>query len=294
MSVRSATGRSASPLGRLLKSKVARSLLKSPHFICGFLLLLVITLAAIFAPQLAPADPYFQDYSAVLVPPGSEGHPLGTDGFGRDVLSRVLYGARISLFVGVSSVFIGLLLGVSLGVLAGYVRILDRPLMGFVDVLIAFPGILLAIAIVAVLGAGLVNVILAVAIFSVPTFARISRGAVLNIRDAEYVTAAKAVGSRHLGIIFKAILPNILSPLIVYSSLRLATSILTAATLSFLGLGAQPPTPEWGALISEGRTYVYNARYLSVVPGVAIFLTVLAFNLLGDSLRDALDPKNVT
>lgn len=275
----------------LLRSPVVRRLQKSPHFIFGFFLLLMITAAAIFAPQLSPADPYFQDYSAVLLPPGSEGHPLGTDGFGRDLMSRVLYGARISLLVGVSSVFIGLLLGVTVGVLAGYFRRLDRPLMGFVDVLIAFPGILLAIAIVAALGTGLFNVVVAVAIFSVPTFARISRGAVLDIREAEYVTAAKALGSRDGRVLFKAILPNILSPLIVYSSLRLATSILTAATLSFLGLGAQPPTPEWGALISEGRTYVYNARYLSVVPGIAIFLTVLAFNLLGDSLRDALDPK---
>lgn len=274
-------------------SKAWRRLRRSPHFITGFALLLFISLAAVFAPLLAPADPYFQDYAAVLLPPGSEGHPLGTDGFGRDVLSRVLYGARISLLVGLSSVLLGLILGVSLGVVAGYYERLDRPLMGLVDILIAFPGILLAIAIVAALGAGLINVVVAVAIFSVPTFARISRGAVLDIRDAEYVAAAKAVGANDSRVILKAILPNILSPLIVYSSLRLATSILTAATLSFLGLGAQPPIPEWGALISEGRTYIYNARYLSVVPGVAIFVTVLAFNLLGDSLRDALDPKGV-
>ena len=278
---------------RPLRAQVARRLLKSPHFISGFVLFSVIVIAAVFAPQLSPADPYFQDYGAVLLPPGSEGHPLGTDGFGRDVMSRVLYGARISLLVGLSSVLLGLVAGVSLGVVAGYFPALDRPLMSLVDILIAFPGILLAIAIVAALGAGLTNVVVAVAIFSVPTFARISRGAVLNIREAEYVTAAKAVGSRDARIVFRAILPNILSPLIVYSSLRLATSILTAATLSFLGLGAQPPTPEWGALISEGRTYVYNARYLSVVPGVAIFITVLAFNLLGDSLRDALDPKSL-
>jgi peptide/nickel transport system permease protein len=208
------------------------------------------------------------------------------------MLSRMLFGARISLTVGVSSVALGLMLGVALGLLAGYYRRLDRPIMGVVDVLIAFPGILLAIAIVAALGTGLINVVMAVAIFSVPTFARITRGAVLAVREADYVAAARAVGSSHPRIVLRTILPNILSPLIVYASLRLATSILTAATLSFLGLGAQPPTPEWGAMISEARTYLYSARYLSVVPGVAIFVTVLAFNLLGDGLRDALDPRS--
>ena len=275
-----------------LRSKVARRLLRSPHFVVGMLLAAVVVLAGLLAPLLAPADPYFQDYGAVLLPPGSVGHWLGTDAFGRDVLSRMLFGARISLTVGISSVALGLMLGVALGLLAGYYRRLDRPIMGVVDVLIAFPGILLAIAIVAALGTGLINVVMAVAIFSVPTFARITRGAVLAVREADYVAAARAVGSSHPRIVLRTILPNILSPLIVYASLRLATSILTAATLSFLGLGAQPPTPEWGAMISEARTYLYSARYLSVVPGVAIFVTVLAFNLLGDGLRDALDPRS--
>ena len=272
-------------------SPVLRSLLRSPHFLMGGLLTLGILICAAFAPWLAPADPYFQDYGAVLAPPGTPGHPLGTDQFGRDIWSRVLFGSRISLFVGLSSVLLGLAVGTVLGLLAGYFPRLDRPIMGCVDVLIAFPGILLAIAIVAATGTGLGNVILAVAIFSVPTFARITRGSAMSVRGRDYVTAAQSLGAGDVRILARAVLPNILSPLIIYGSLRLATSILTAATLSFLGLGAQPPIAEWGAMINEGRTYLTTARHLSVAPGVAIFLTVLAFNLLGDGLRDALDPR---
>lgn len=275
-----------------IKSPVLRKLLRSPHFVVGSLLTLLIVACGVFAPLLAPYDPYFQDYGAVLLPPGSEGHPLGTDQFGRDLLSRVVFGARISLFVGLASVAMGLAAGVFLGLLSGYFPRLDRPIMGFVDVLIAFPGILLAIAIVAALGTGLLNVIIAVAVFSIPTFARITRGSVLSIRDADYVAAAQALGSAHARVLTRTILPNTMSPIVIYASLRLATSILTAATLSFLGLGAQPPIAEWGAMISEGRTYLHTARYISIVPGVAIFLTVLAFNLLGDGLRDAIDPRS--
>lgn len=269
-----------------------RRLLRSPHFVFGGVLLVIIAVVAVFAPWLAPKDPYFQDYGRVLLPPGSPGAPLGTDQFGRDMLSRVIFGARISMIVGAASVAIGLIIGVALGVLAGWFRRRDRPLMMLVDVLIAFPGILLAIAIVAALGPGLVNVVLAVAFFSIPTFARITRGAVLAMRQEEYVSAASALGAGNVRIMWKAILPNIISPIIIYASLRLATSILTAATLSFLGLGAQPPSAEWGAMINDGRTYLYSARYLSVIPGVAIFLAVLAFNLVGDGLRDVLDPRS--
>jgi len=273
-------------------SKILRRLRRSPHFVVGATLAAIVVLAAIFAPLLTPVDPYYQDYGAVLQAPGSAGHLLGTDAFGRDQLSRMLFGARISLAVGVVSVLMGLAIGVLLGLLAGYFRRLDRPIMMVNDVLIAFPGILLAISIVAALGTSLINVIVAVAIFSVPTFARITRSAVLGVREADYVSSARAVGSSHARITARTILPNILSPLIVYASLRLATSILTAATLSFLGLGAQPPSPEWGAMINQARTYLYSAPYLSVEPGIAIFITVLAFNLLGDSLRDALDPRS--
>lgn len=269
---------------------VVRKALRSPHLLVGATLALLLAVVAIFAPLIAPDNPYYQDYSAVLFPPGSAGHLLGTDQFGRDVLSRIVYGARVSLLMGLASVALGLAIGVLLGLLAGYFNQLNRPIMIFIDILISFPGILLAIAIVAALGTSLLNVVIAVAIFSVPTFARITRGSVLAVRGAEYVTAARALGSAHSRILARAILPNIISSIIIYASLRLATSILTAATLSFLGLGAQPPTPEWGAMINEGRTYLYNASYLSIIPGVAIFIAVLAFNLLGDGLRDALDP----
>ena len=272
--------------------KLARKLLRSPHFVVGAVLSLGVLAVALLAPWLAPKDPYFQDYGNVLRPVGSPGFPLGTDQFGRDMLSRLIFGARVSVSVGAASVGLGLLLGVLLGVTAGYFRRLDRPIMMLVDVLIAFPGILLAIAIVAALGPGLTNVVFAVALFSVPTFARIARASVMNAREEEYVTAARALGARDARIIARSILPNVVSPILIYASLRLATSILTAATLSFLGLGAQPPIAEWGAMISDARTYLYSARSLSVIPGIGILVTVLAFNLIGDGLRDALDPRS--
>lgn len=280
----------AAPRARV--PKVLRKLLRSPHFVVGLALSVLVVGVALLAPWLAPKDPYFQDYGAVLRPVGAEGFPLGTDQYGRDMLSRLIFGARISVAVGAASVGLGLLLGVFLGVLAGYYRRLDRPIMMLVDVLIAFPGILLAIAIVAALGPGLENVVFAVALFSVPTFARIARASVMSARETEYVDAARALGARDARIIVRAILPNVVSPILIYASLRLATSILTAATLSFLGLGAQPPIAEWGAMISDARTYLYSARSLSVIPGIGIVVTVLAFNLVGDGLRDALDPRS--
>lgn len=280
----------AAPRARV--PKVLRKLLRSPHFVVGLALTVVVVGVALLAPWLAPKDPYYQDYGAVLRPVGAEGFPLGTDQYGRDMLSRLIFGARISVAVGAASVGLGLLLGVFLGVLAGFYRRLDRPIMMLVDVLIAFPGILLAIAIVAALGPGLENVVFAVALFSVPTFARIARASVMSARETEYVDAARALGARDARIIVRAILPNVVSPILIYASLRLATSILTAATLSFLGLGAQPPIAEWGAMISDARTYLYSARSLSVIPGIGIVVTVLAFNLVGDGLRDALDPRS--
>ncbi len=286
------TTTTATPIRGEPLPKLVRKLLRSPHFMVGAVLSAGVLAVALLAPWLAPKDPYFQDYGNVLRPVGSAGFPLGTDQFGRDMLSRLIFGARVSVSVGAASVGLGLLLGVVLGVLAGYFRRLDRPIMMLVDVLIAFPGILLAIAIVAALGPGLTNVVFAVALFSVPTFARIARASVMNAREEEYVTAARALGARDARIIVRAIMPNVVSPILIYASLRLATSILTAATLSFLGLGAQPPIAEWGAMISDARTYLYTARSLSVIPGVGILVTVLAFNLIGDGLRDALDPRS--
>lgn len=254
-----------------------------------FIVLLVF--AAIFAPLLAPHDPYATDYSLSMMPPSPE-HPAGTDVYGRDILSRIIYGARISLAVGLTSVLAGALAGVTLGLLSGFFGgFLDGLIMRTSDVLFAFPGILLAIAIVAVLGPGLVNVVVAVSVFSMPTFARIVRGSALALKESLYVRAAKSIGASKKRIMFVHILPGTLSGVIIYFTMRIGTSIITAASLSFLGLGAQPPTPEWGAMLAESRDYIGVADHMTIFPGAAIFLTVLFFNLFGDGLRAALDPK---
>jgi len=262
---------------------------KAAMFGLGVLILLILT--SIFADWLAPHDPYEQNLMMRFKPIGTKGYPLGTDSFGRDMLSRLLYGSRISLTVGLSSVGLGLILGVTLGLLAGYYQRLDNLIMRLVDIMLAFPGVLLAIAIVAALGPGMNNVIIAIGIWSIPTFARIVRGQVLAVRGEEYIVASQAIGCRDHRILLKHILPNCLAPVIVYATMRIASSIMSAAALSFLGLGAQPPIPEWGAMISEGRSFLYNAPHIATVPGLAIMLVVFGFNLLGDGLRDALDPN---
>lgn len=255
--------------------------------IAGFLLL------AFAAPLIAPADPMRQALYNRLSPP-TLAHPFGTDDFGRDILSRVIYGARISLRVGVVAVLIALVLGTGIGLVAGYWRgWIDQVLMRVMDLLLAFPSILLAIGIVAILGPGLENAMLAVGIVAVPQYARLVRASVLTVRETDYVLAARALGASDVRILTIAILPNCLAPLIVQATLGLATAILDAAGLSFLGLGAQPPTPEWGAMLSQGRELIVRAPWVLTFPGGAIFLTVLAFNLVGDGLRDALDPKAV-
>lgn len=255
--------------------------------IAGFLLL------AFAAPLIAPADPMQQALYNRLSPP-TLAHPFGTDDFGRDILSRVIYGARISLRVGVVAVLIALVLGTGIGLVAGYWGgWIDQVLMRVMDLLLAFPSILLAIGIVAILGPGLENAMLAVGIVAVPQYARLVRASVLTVRETDYVLAAHALGASDVRILTIAILPNCLAPLIVQATLGLATAILDAAGLSFLGLGAQPPTPEWGAMLSQGRELIVRAPWVLTFPGGAIFLTVLAFNLVGDGLRDALDPKAV-
>jgi glutathione transport system permease protein len=254
-------------------------------------IIVVVILAALLAPLIAPYDPTIPDYASVLAGP-SLSHPAGTDVFGRDILSRIIWGARVSLSVGFVSVFLGGLVGVALGLASGFLGgWADSLAMRFCDVLLAFPGILLAIAVVAVIGPGISNVIYAIAVFSMPVFARLTRGSTLALKQAVYVQAARSIGVSKLVLVLRHILPGTLPGVIVYLSLRVGTSILTAAALSFIGLGAQPPSPEWGAMLSDGRSYLGVADHLTLFPGIAIFVTVLAFNLLGDGLRDALDQK---
>lgn len=256
----------------------------------GFLIILFI-LIAIFGPFIAPYDPEVQDHMNKLSGPSLE-HWFGTDHHGRDILSRIIFGMRITLMIGFLSVIIGAFFGVILGLISGYYgKTTDAIIMRTMDVLLAFPGILLALAIVSVLGGSLVNVIIAVAIFAIPSFARIVRGSVLSVKKLEYIDAVKALGASDFRIIFKHILPNVTSPIIVQATLYMASAILTASGLSFLGMGVQPPTPEWGAMLSAGRDYMYNAPHVALFPGLAIVIVVLAFNIFGDGLRDALDPK---
>jgi glutathione transport system permease protein len=255
-----------------------------------FVLLLV--LAAILAPWIVPFDAEnFFDYDAMNAGP-SLTHWLGVDSLGRDIFSRILMGSRISLVAGFVSVAAGAVVGTLMGLLAGYYEgWWERITMRISDVLLAFPGMLLAIGVVAILGSSLVNVVVAVAVFSVPAFARLVRGNTLSIKHMTYVEAVRSVGASDWTIIMRHILPGTISPIIVYGTMRIGTSIITAASLSFLGMGAQPPTPEWGAMLSEARADMVTSPHIAVFPALAIFLTVLAFNLLGDGLRDALDPK---
>ncbi len=256
----------------------------------AFVLLLVVV--AIAAPWIVPydAETYF-DYDALNAAP-SLAHLFGVDSLGRDIFSRIVMGARISLAAGFLSVAVGSVVGTALGLVAGYHEgWWDRIIMRICDVLFAFPGILLAIGIVAILGGGMANVIVAVAIFSIPTFARLVRGNTLALKHLTYVEAARSLGASDRTIILRHIFPGTISAVVVYFSLRIGTSIITAASLSFLGMGAQPPTPEWGAMLDAARSDMLVAPHEAIFPALAIFLTVLAFNLLGDGLRDALDPK---
>lgn len=276
---------------RKWKKRLKQFWKNKPAFIGGCIVLFFIIIS-IIAPLIAPHDPYEVDLVNKLNSPSME-HWLGTDDKGRDVLSRLLYGARLSLGVGFASLIIGAFFGVLLGIFSGYYgRWVDTVIMRLVDVLLAFPGILLALAIVAALGPGLVNVTIAVSIYAIPLFARIARGSTLTVKNLEYIDGIRSLGASEATIILKHILPNITSPLIVQATLSLATVILTTAALSFLGLGAQPPSPEWGYMLSDGRNFLYTAPYLTIFPGLTIATLVLGFNLFGDGLRDILDTKN--
>ncbi|MCH1625205.1 ABC transporter permease [Fredinandcohnia quinoae] len=259
-------------------------------FWASFFILLLIVIA-IVGPYIAPFDPYEPDYNSILQEPSKE-HIAGTDEYGRDIFSRLLVGARISLSVSFLSVILGAVGGTILGLISGYFGgWLDRIIMRSSDVMFAFPDLLLAIAIVAILGPGLNNVVIAVSVFSIPSFARLVRGATLEGKETVFVEAAKLMGASHFRIMFKHILPETLGSLIVFISMRIGTAILAASSLSFLGLGASPETPDWGAMLSLGRDYLGTSSHVVMMPGIAIFITVLAFNIVGDGLRDVLDPK---
>ena len=252
----------------------------------------LLVLLAVFAPWIVPYDAEnFFDYDRINQGP-SMAHWFGVDPLGRDILSRIVMGTRISLAAGFFSVVLGAIFGTVFGLLAGYYGgWWDRIVMRISDVLFAFPGVLLALGVVAILGSGMVNVVIAVSVFSVPAFARLVRGNTLVLKNLTYIEATKSIGASDRTILLRHILPGTISAIVVYFTMRLGTSIITAASLSFLGLGAQPPTPEWGAMLNEARADMVNAPHVALFPSLAIFLTVLALNLLGDGLRDALDPK---
>ena len=270
--------------------QTARRFLTHGLAVVGLAVIASLVLLAVLAGRLSPHDPLRQDLPHALAGPSID-YPLGADQFGRCVLSRILHGARLSLLVGVFATAIGAVTGILLGLLGGYFARLDTPIMRVMDVLLAFPGILLAIAIMAALGPSLVNVMIAVGIRSIPSFARVTRSMVLSLKELEFVQGAQALGARSARILFRHVLPNSVSGLLVFASMQIATAILLAAILSFLGLGVQPPTPEWGKMVSDGRSYLMDAPHVSLFPGLAIFLTVMGFNCLGDGLRDALDPR---
>ena len=271
--------------------EVLKRLSRAPLAMAGLVTVLILVVAAVFAGYIAPYGYADQDLMAAFEEP-SRTHIFGTDEFGRDIFSRIVYGARVSLQVGFIAVGIAVFVGGFLGAIAGYYGgFADNAIMRAMDILLSIPSILLAIAIAASLGPGLFNLMIAVGISSTPNYARIVRGSVLSIRSQEFVEAAKAVGSSDLRIIMKHIIPNCLAPIIVQSTLGVAIAILTAAGLSFIGLGIQPPIPEWGAMLSGGREYIRDYAYMTIFPGLAIMITILALNFLGDGLRDALDPK---
>lgn len=259
--------------------------------VSGSIILILFLGMAIFAPAIAPYDPFYMDSTAVLSPPSSV-HLLGTDNMGRDILSRIFYGARISLRVSLISVAIATVAGVLLGVAAGYFgKVVDAIISRILEIMFAFPEVLLALLIMSILGASLNNIIIAIGIVYTPIFARITRGAVLSVKDSLYVEAARSIGVKDTAIIVRHILPNILSPVLVQVTLSLAFAILSEAALSFLGIGVEPDIPSWGIMLNNGKAWIEIAWWVGVFPGIAIALAVLGFNVLGDGLRDVLDPR---
>jgi ABC-type dipeptide/oligopeptide/nickel transport system permease subunit len=273
------------------QNRALKRLFRHPPAVFGARVIFFLVVIARFSPQLAPYDPARTDFLAVRQAPSST-YPLGTDDVGRDVLSRVIYGSRASLAAGVLSVVIALGLGVPLGLLSGYYRgALDELIMRFTDALLSFPFLILAVALAAALGPSLQNAMIAIGVASAPTFIRLTRGQVLAIGAEEYVQAARALGVGDLRILVRHVLPNALAPLLIQATLTIAQAIIAESSLSFLGLGVQPPTPSWGGMLNTARNFLTQAPWMAIWPGLSIFVTVLAFNVFGDGLRDALDPR---
>ncbi len=270
---------------------ILRRFFRRPAAILGFAIVALFVLCALFAPFLAPYGPDEPDFSKARRGPSPE-HWLGNDELGRDLFSRLLYGARISGMIGVIAVAIGLVLGVPMGLISGfYGGWIDAAVMRLVDVMLAFPSTLLAIGMVAILGPGLTNAILAVGVVAVPVYVRLVRASTLSVKELDYISAARALGASDARLMWRHVLPQCLGPILVQSSLQMAAAILAAAGLGFLGLGAPPDVPEWGTMLAKGRSYIFSAPHLTMYPGLAILLVVMGFNLLGDALRDALDPR---
>lgn len=294
MSIRvSTTSEARVPIGTARGAgRTARArLFRRKTAVAGLVITVVLVMASLLAPSFLSRDPNEVDFARVLQPP-SLSHPLGTDQLGRDILTRVIYGGRVSFLIGILAVLLAVTVGVPVGLVSGYFggRI-DLIVQRFVDLFLAFPGFLLALTLIAVLGVGVTNVVLSVAIASMPVYVRLVRGVTLSVKAQTFVEAAQALGASELRTLGRHVLPNCLAAVIVQSTLQLGTAILTAAGLGFLGLGVRPPTPEWGTMLGEGQTYLLSYWFIATFPGLAIFLAVMAFNLLGDGLRDALDPR---
>lgn len=262
--------------------------------IAAFVLMVLIVLSAVFADRITTFDPIKLSAKLRLTSPNSQ-FWMGSDAMGRDVFTRIMYGGRVSLWIGLSSVLLSLAIGVPLGLISGYMGgFLDGLIMRFMDLILAFPGIIFAIWLVSMLGPGVNQVILAIAFWDLPGFSRVVRGSVLSIKQVDYIQASRAMGANPVRIMFQHVLPNVIAPIIIMASLSISGSILAGSSLSFLGLGAQPPTSEWGLMLADGRPYLRQAWWLMVFPGVMITLFVLASNIFGDGLRDALDPRTAT
>lgn len=274
------------------KNEIWQRLKRNKLAMVGMVIVIFNVFVAVFAPLLTPYDPNMMDTVNSFLPPGSPGHIFGTDNFGRDLFSRVIYGSRVSLIVGVASIAIGGTIGTVLGLIAAfYGGKIDNVIMRIMDGLFAFPFVLLSIALMTVLGNGLHNIIVAVSVVNIPGFTRIARGAALTVKELDYVDAARALGAKNSRLIFSHIFPNCMASLIVYATMSVAGAILSEAALSFLGLGIAPPDPSWGGILRAGQEYMRTAPQICIFSGVAILVTVLGFNLFGDGLRDALDPK---